>query len=438
MRNLRSVTNGGQASGSAALPEPARQRLLTIAADVLGRMPADEVPATLRPFARFAPAKRARLGATAIAAALDDDEAFRGRVGEVVEEASPALVEAVRAGAPTVASDPVDVAVVVFLLRPSAWQEALARETLRWRETGVADTGSNDELVRLRAELRELRARAKAETARVRDEVSAATADLEAQVSELRRQLRSRAGEVRAAERARDDVQSQLDELRREMDTATSAREAELRRLRARIAELERAGEAVRRDARTDRDLDEARLWLLVDTLSDAAAGIRRELSLSPPTMRPADSVSAAESTAPARRADDPAAVDRLLALPNVHLMVDGYNVTKTGYGELPLADQRTRLIGSLAALAARSRAEVTVAFDGGSKPPAQPRVPRGVRVLFSAQDEIADDLIRRLVAAEPPGRPVVVVTSDQQVVTDVLAAGAWAIPSAVFLARLG
>jgi predicted RNA-binding protein with PIN domain len=78
------------------------------------------------------------------------------------------------------------------------------------------------------------------------------------------------------------------------------------------------------------------------------------------------------------------------------------------------------------------------VAFDGGAKPPAQPATPRGVRVLFSAADEIADDLIRRLVAAEPPGRPVVVVTSDRQVVADTARDGAWSVPSAVLLARLG
>ncbi|MDT4934462.1 MAG: hypothetical protein QOK11_2354, partial [Pseudonocardiales bacterium] len=118
--------------------------------------------------------------------------------------------------------------------------------------------------------------------------------------------------------------------------------------------------------------------------------------------------------------------------------VVDGYNVTKTGYPELSLADQRNRLIGSMATLGGRSGAEITVAFDGGAKPPAQPPTPRGVRVLFSAPGEIADDLIRRLVAAEPDGRPVVVVTSDQQIVTDVLRAGAWAVPSAVLLARLG
>ena len=117
--------------------------------------------------------------------------------------------------------------------------------------------------------------------------------------------------------------------------------------------------------------------------------------------------------------------------------LVDGYNVTKTGYPELSLADQRTRLMSGLSALAARCGAEVTVVFDGAGRPPLQPRVPRGVRVLFSAVDEIADDVIRRLVAAEPPGRPILVATSDQQVVSDVKRDGAWTVASAVLLTRL-
>ena len=50
---------------------------------------------------------------------------------------------------------------------------------------------------------------------------------------------------------------------------------------------------------------------------------------------------------------------------------------------------------------------------------------PRGVRVLFSSPGVIADDVIRDLVGAEPPGRPVVVVSSDAEVVRDVLRAGA-------------
>ena len=69
----------------------------------------------------------------------------------------------------------------------------------------------------------------------------------------------------------------------------------------------------------------------------------------------------------------DAAALDAVLALPHAHLVVDGYNVTKTGYGDLPLEQQRTRLIASLAPLAAQSGAEITIAFDGGARPPAQP-----------------------------------------------------------------
>ncbi|HVU91816.1 MAG TPA: NYN domain-containing protein, partial [Jatrophihabitans sp.] len=169
-----------------------------------------------------------------------------------------------------------------------------------------------------------------------------------------------------------------------------------------------------------------------------AAGGVRRELSLPPPSLRPADAVESAENAPGRRTAGDPATLDRLLGLPNAHLIIDGYNVTKSGYPELSLADQRARLVGALAPLAAQTGAEVTVAFDGGTKPPAQPATPRGVRVLFSAADEIADDLIRRLVAAEPRGRPVIVVTSDQQVVRDTARDGAWTVPSAVLLARLG
>jgi hypothetical protein len=432
-----STTSRSDEAGDAVLAEPARQRLVTIAADVVGRLAIDEVPASLRTIAKFTPARRARLGATALAAALDADEAFRAKVADVVAEASPQLVEAVRERTSTVASDPIDTAVVAYLLRPDGWTEVLAEANARWAAGRGRDAASSDGTARLRKENAELRARVKAESARIREAVATAAADATAELADLRGQLRARTGELRASERARDDAQRAVDDLQRRIEASESARDSELRRVRARIVELERAAESAKRGARTERDIDDARLWLLVDTLAEAAAGIRRELSLKAPAVRPADAVASAPSAAITRRADDPAVVDRLIALPNVHVIVDGYNVTKTGYGELSLADQRTRLIGSLAALAGRSGSETTIVFDGGTKPPAQPPTPRGVRVLFSAADEIADDLIRRLVAAEPEGRPLVVVTSDQEVVTDALRAGAWTVPSAVLLALL-
>ncbi len=422
----------------AGLVEPARQRLLSIAADVLGRLAPDEVPAALRPIARFAPAKRARLGAAVLAAALDVDPDFRARVADVVADGSPQLVQAVREGTSLAASDPLDAGLVAYLFRPDGWQDVLLAANARWSAERGGALAADGEAARLRAETADLRARLKAEGARLRVAVAEATAGSSAEIAELKRQLRMRTGELRAAERERAQAQAAAQDAQQRLIAADAAHGLELRRVRARVSELERAAESTRRDARAGRELDDARLWLLAETLTEAAGGIRRELSLAPPSMRPADAVAAGGAEAGSRRADDPAALDRLLALPHVHVIVDGYNVTKTGYGELSLAAQRARLIGAMAGVGSRSGAEITIAFDGGTRPPAQPPVPRGVRVLFSTGEEIADDLIRRLVAAEPAGRPLVVVTSDQQVVTDVQRAGAWAVPSAVLLARLG
>jgi predicted RNA-binding protein with PIN domain len=135
--------------------------------------------------------------------------------------------------------------------------------------------------------------------------------------------------------------------------------------------------------------------------------------------------------------ADGRAALDALLAVPSTHLIVDGYNVSKTGYPELPLADQRTRLVGQLAALAAQTAVEITVVFDGAGVTTAPTRGSRGVRVLFSDAGVLADDVIRELVAVEPAGRPLVVATSDKAVVASVRRGGAHTVASAVLLGRL-
>jgi predicted RNA-binding protein with PIN domain len=420
------------------LSEPARQQLVTIAADLVGRLPPDELPASVRPFARFTPTKRARLGATQLAAALDADDAFRARVADAVADALPQLAAAVRDGESTTASDPVDTAVVAYLVRPADWQRIVADANERYAAERADSKASAAEVAQLRARIDELKGRLRAEVAQGKAAVASAAGAAESELAELRKQLRVRTGELRAVERARDDAQAAAADATRRAEAAESAREAETRRLRSRISELERAAESARRGVRSERDMDDARLWLLVDTVTEAAAGIRRELSLPAPTTRPADTVNSAETPVQRRVVSDPAALDTLLAMPNTHLIVDGYNVTKAGYGELPLADQRTRLIGALAAVASRSGAEITVAFDGGQRPPAMPPTPRSVRVLFSAPDEIADDLIRRLVAAEPSGRPLLVVSSDKQVALDVGRAGAWTADAAVLLARFG
>jgi predicted RNA-binding protein with PIN domain len=104
------------------------------------------------------------------------------------------------------------------------------------------------------------------------------------------------------------------------------------------------------------------------------------------------------------------------------------------------LADQRNRLVASLGALAARTKVEVTVAFDGTAAPTgvvASLPTPRGVRVLFSPVGQLADDLIRDLLRAEPSGRTVLVASSDQAVAASARGAGAWPVAASVLLSRL-
>jgi predicted RNA-binding protein with PIN domain len=233
--------------------------------------------------------------------------------------------------------------------------------------------------------------------------------------------------------------------VRGEAASATSAAEAELRRLRARIEELERDLAAARRTEKAAKEAGTLRARLLLDTLLDTAQGLRRELALPAVEGAPADLVEADVAEHGSRTpsghgsmsSEDPALLEQLLGLPRVHLIVDGYNVTKTAWPETPLDKQRERLLAGLAPLAARSGAELTVVFDAAEKAE-RPVVnkPRGVRVLFSPVGVIADDVIRQLVHAEPPGRPVVVVSSDQEVVRDVVREGARSVASAA-LSRL-
>jgi len=427
----------GPEEGEPVLPEVVRSRVLALAATALGRLPADQVPPALRAAARFTPSKRVRLAGPALAATLSADAVFRLRAAQQVELESPDMAEAARTGVLPGAADPVELAAAAYLLRPAGWTELVerSRTALEERAVRTRDRARDAEVDKLRAELADVHTAQREQAQRAR----AAAEGARAEADTLRRQLREQTGARRAAERARTAAEEALAEERRRSAAEDSRGQAELRRLRQRLAEAEDALEAGRRAARGSRQSDEARLWLLLDTLTAAAQGLRRELALTPTDERPADSVAASQPRPDARtaRGDDPELVDRLLGLPRVHLVVDGYNVTKSGYGELPLAAQRSRLIQGLGALVARTGAEVTVVFDGSTRPPAMPPAPRGVRVLFSAPGEIADDVIRRLVAAEPEGRPLMVVSSDKEVATDVARAGAYAVPSALLLRRL-
>ncbi|MFF7200878.1 NYN domain-containing protein [Streptomyces sp. NPDC008141] len=426
------------------LPEGVRRRVVALVSDAFGGLTVAELPTQLRQYARFTPSRRAKFAGNAMAAALESDPVFRQRIAERLTQAQPELCGALTAGSPPAAADPLDVAAAAYVLRPTGWVKlvAAAGEEAQRADAERADEAGRRELERLREELVEARGLTKSETERLRTELETARKEAES----LRRKLRSAQSDVKRGEAALRRVNAEIDTIRSEAAAQVSAAESESRRLKARLGEAEAAVEAGRRAAREGRSVEDMRLRLLLDTVLESAQGLRRELALPPASVHPADTVDAVEPgrmspkdiAARALSETDPALLDQLLALPQAHLVVDGYNVTKTGYPTMPLEKQRLRLLGGLSMLAAQTGAEITCVFDGAElAAPVLLAPPRGVRVLFSKPGVTADELIRQLVRAEPPGRPVVVVSTDREVADGVAKAGARPVASVLLLKRL-
>ncbi|GAA2148193.1 NYN domain-containing protein [Nocardioides koreensis] len=410
------------------LPGAVRTRVVALAADALPDVV--RLPPALRRVAGFAPQRRARLGGSAIAAALEADDELRERVGTQVAARTSYDADALPglAGGDE-GADPAEVAAAAWLVRPEGWEEVLHAAADRLRERPDAVEREAAEVARLRDKLadaeqavRDLRARNRAQVDEYKNENAS-----------LRRKL----GESRAAERAAraalEEQQRAVEEAQRTASAQAAGQDKELRRLRAQVAQLEAEASADRRAARSDRDEASLRARLLLDTVIDAASGLRRELALPSVEGAPGDRVEAdlvragaARAGATAAASSSPALLERVLGMPRARLIVDGYNVSKTAWPTSPLEAQRIRLLAGLAPLVARLGVETTVVFDAAAASARTvAQAPRGVKVVFSPEGVIADDVIRDLVAAEPSGRVVAVVSSDREVATDVARAGA-------------
>jgi predicted RNA-binding protein with PIN domain len=419
-----------------SLPEAVRDRIAELAAAAVAKLPSADVPRQLRPVAKFAPAKRAKLGGAALLAALGESSQFRTAVIEWLREhrtdaLDPNVVDSIAAAAAAVLLGESGAAGRVRLVAKNAEENVLRAE----RDAALARNQ------RLEAELEQLRA----ELAVAKETAENARGEREGEVEKLLRRLREQGVLLRQAKDSAEAAEAAAERGSSARAEEIAALNAQLERERQRVAsERLRAERAVadadiaRQSAREAREADEVRLALLIDTIDGAVTGLRRELALGARGARPADMVRGTRSgLGQGGKIADVSTLDRYLALPNVHLIVDGYNVTKTGYPELALADQRDRLIHQLSALAARTSAEVTVVFDGAGVLSVPASVPRGVRVLFSDRGVLADDVIRSLVAAEPAGRPMVVATSDRAVADSVRSGGAHPVPSTILVGRL-
>jgi predicted RNA-binding protein with PIN domain len=153
------------------------------------------------------------------------------------------------------------------------------------------------------------------------------------------------------------------------------------------------------------------------------------------PARRPAASARrAAVRIPPGMQQDDPAALAAMVRTPGLAVIVDGYNVSMLAWPDTTAADQRDRLCHALTEFQLRMRCEVTVVFDGADVPGVRPLRRRGIRVVFSAPGQEADEVLVDEVVFRPADVPVLVVTSDREVAVAAEGEGATVVPSARFL----
>ncbi len=345
-------------------------------------------------------------------------------VREIVE-ADPEYLRKLGIGAQ---AELVDEVGMLWLQRPDGWQAGVA-ELLAGTEP--ADDDSTD----VRAERRRREA-AEAGAARSRLEVvdltdalaraNAAAAVVTADRDRLAKELKAtqrRLSEAEAGARKRaageradagraDAAADELADLRERLAAAEAARDAAL---------ASRAEEASGIDGERMRTLLLEAL-ALTGTAADAPKRPRKRAARTPVPI-PGGVYGNSD-----------AAAEHLFRVPGVVVLVDGYNVAKLGWPDLSLERQRDRCIAAAETLAKRWGTELHVVFDGADVPGAHTRARRLVRVVYSPEGVTADDVLRAEVAALDPARPVVVVTNDQAVLTDVKAVGANTVSSDTLL----
>ncbi len=364
--------------------------------------------------------KMSRIPAAALPTILrvvEADDVFRGRI------AAGALPELV---------DPIG---KLWLERPPGWQ---LRMTELVEEAEACEVAADAALRLKKAEKR-------------RDAAEQVAARSRAEIVTLTDQIADRNTVI---DGLRSDVQKLTDEIagiRAELvDTRNEARHARDRELAAseKLVAAEQvvdAATAARGEAEDVRD----------DALADRAtiAAERSELvRLAASAAALADQLAAA--AAPPRSGHSAPARRRPLAMPGgvlgssdaaaefllrsgASVLVDGYNVAKLAWPNLDLAGQRVVLLDAVENLVKRFGSDVTVVFDGADVVGAAGDGRRIVRVVFSPEGVIADDVIRDEVRRLPATRNVVVVTNDRAIVADVRAMGANTMASEQFLAPM-
>ena len=338
-----------------------------------------------------------------------------GRLRRVIE-ADDTFRQRIAAGAVPELVDPVG---ILWLQRPPGW-DVQVRELLEARAAEAHDADLRTALKR--AEKR----RAAAEQAAIRSQATIVEQQASLDV------LRAEVDMIRADLAKADDVVS---ELRSELvDVRNEARHARDREaaLRAKLEATRQQGEAAPAvpDVQVPRvdvaELDE--IALAARAIGDRITALAASLgpAATSPDVQPER---VTEHRRPLRLPGGVIASSRsaaeFLLRTDAAVVVDGYNVAKLGWPTDRLDEQRRRLLDGLENLARRFGTDITVIFDGATVVGAHADRRRMVRVAYSPDGVIADDVIRDEVRRLPATRAIVVVTDDAEIVRDVRALGA-------------
>lgn len=481
---------------SERVPDPLLHPLLDSAGEVLRALDPHDVPVVLRAITGFDRRGMARGPARQqLRQAVDLDDKFRVAAVEhflarpevvtLSEQWDTAATTELIAAADERGDLPL-VASMLYAERSDGWQFALGAVCGAYARGRRSDDESADQAV-LEVRIDELQEACR----RVEGQRSAAAVvvdRLETELHEERRARRDREAEVEGrvakAQRHSQDRERAADVARRQADSAGSRLDGAADRVRAvrselatARAELTTAREAQRVAAASGlrpEDLQTlADAASLAQRLADGLGGVvaharaRGAMGKHRPGVRtnggadeapaidtptkpeieidgagPADerpdlgpaARRVALAVPPGLMADAPEAVKAMLRHDGVVAVLDGYNVSMTEWPDRTVADQRDALVSLVAEVALRTRASMTIVFDGadvGHVP--VPRRP-GVRVVFSSPGEKADPVIVREVASLALTTPVLVVSSDRWVQSRVRQEGAYALESRAFL----
>jgi predicted RNA-binding protein with PIN domain len=475
------MTNAARRGSLPLLPETLLVPLLDSAGDVLRRLDSAEVPSSLRPVAGFDRRGLARGAARQqLLRAMESDQGFQERVEKHFKgraEVAAALEmwdpydtfdivreAAERADLPLLAS-------MLYAARPRGWRFGLGVVCATLDRQRLDQEESEDH------KIRETRIAGLTE-ARRRAEAAGAAAEQRAEQleDELRRERQGRRDREARAAQVAADAERQVEKVERELESARVSLEAAEARVQREVSRAGAAEAELREIRRTQgasvdcetsepgtpiQDLPVLRakdLQALVDAADLAgrlASGLSGVADQAQRVLRPQPQQQSRKPPFPdadrghraARRTqprvppgmveDDPEVLEVMLRSPRARLVVDGYNVSKLAWGSTSAAEQRERLVDALNELQMRTRAGVTVVFDGADVEGVRPPKRREVRVVFSPAAEEADSVVVREAAALPTEVPVIVASSDNWVVEHARKAEARVVSSSTLLRAL-